>query len=313
MPYAYGDGRWATGFATGPVYTSTWDHKMQANVGRYYGEDALYCGVPGVNAPGANICRTAYTSRASEYMSEDGVMNYYTASNIIKAARDKGLIMNIKHCFLNNQETNRQRIATFCNEQAIREIYLKPFEGALTKGTGLGIMTSYNRIGLRYAAAHDRLAFNVMRGEWNYKGLIIDDALQGSNTDQYSNTAAMILGGTEVFCLDGGRGSQIRQLITGNDDGYLLQLCQKANKDIMYAYAQSWMGDAGRAAAEKGDGSEVEEGPKEMFKWWKPVVWSIDGVIGAFALASIACFVIFTFVKKVEPKGSEENTDGGNA
>lgn len=316
MPYAYGDGRWATGFATGPVYTSTWDHKMQANVGRYYGEDALYCGVSGVNAPGANICRTAYTSRASEYMSEDGVMNYYTASNIIKAARDKGLIMNIKHCFLNNQETNRQRIATFCNEQAIREIYLKPFEGALTKGTGLGIMTSYNRIGLRYAAAHDRLAFNVMRGEWNYKGLIIDDALTGGNNDSYSNTAAMILGGTEVFCLDGGRGSQIRSLITGNDDGYLLQLCQKANKDIMYAYAQSWMGDAGRAAAEaaeKGESGEVDEGPKEMFKWWKPVVWSIDGVIGAFALASIACFVIFTFVKKVEPKGSEENTEGGNA
>jgi hypothetical protein len=177
-------------------------------------------------------------------------------------------------------------------------------------------MTSYNRIGLRYAAAHDRLAFDVMRGEWNYKGLIIDDALTGGNNDSYSNTAAMILGGTEVFCLDGGRGSQIRQLITGNDDGYLLQLCQKANKDIMYAYAQSWMGDAGRAAAEaaeKGESGEVDEGPKEMFKWWKPVVWSIDGVIGAFALASIACFVIFTFVKKVEPKGSEENTEGGNA
>ena len=84
----------------------------------------------------------------------------------------------------------------------------------------------------------------------------------------------------------------------------------------MYAYAQSWMGDAGRAAAEaaeKGESGEVDEGPKEMFKWWKPVVWSIDGVIGAFALASIACFVIFTFVKKVEPKGSEETTEGGNA
>ncbi|MCR5693245.1 MAG: glycoside hydrolase family 3 C-terminal domain-containing protein [Bacilli bacterium] len=316
MPYAYGDGRWATGFATGPVYTSTWDHAMQAKFGAFYGEDALYCGVSGVNAPGANICRTAYTSRASEYMSEDGVMNYLTASNIIKAARQKGLIMNIKHCFLNNQEKNRQKIATFSNEQAIREIYLRPFEGALTKGEGLGIMTSYNRIGLRYAAAHDKLAFNVMRSEWNYKGLIIDDALAArTNTDDYSNTAAMILGGTEVFCLDGGRGSLIRDLITSTDDGYLLSLCQKANKDIMYAYAQSWMGDAGRAAAEAAaKGDQVEEiEVQERFKWWIPVVWSIDGVFGAFTIASIACFVLFAFFKKSEPKEVEETTDGGNA
>ena len=316
MPYAYGDGRWATGFATGPVYTSTWDHEMQSKLGKFYGEDALYCGVAGVNAPGANICRTAYTSRASEYMSEDGVMNYLTASNIIKAARDKGLIMNIKHCFLNNQEKNRQRIATFSNEQAIREIYLRPFEGALTKGEGLGIMTSYNRIGLRYAAAHDRLAFNVMRSEWNYKGLIIDDALSGNNDSDYSNTSAMVCGGTEIFCLDGNRGGYLRSQVTGKDDGYMLQLYQKANKDIMYAYAQSWMGDAGRAAAkaaEKGENPIEDEGPQESFKWWKPVLWSIDGVIGAFALASIACFVIFAFVKKTEPKEVEETTDGGNA
>ena len=284
-PFAYGDGRWATGFATGPITTASWDHEMQKKFGFFYGEEALYCGVAAVNAPGANINRTPYGSRASEYMSEDGIMNYYVASNIVGTAREKGLIMNIKHCFLNNQETNRQGVATFCNEQAIREIYLKPFEGALTRGNGLGIMTSYNRIGLTYAACHTVLSQQILRTEWKYRGLIIDDALQGETS--YSSTKDMLVGGTEVFCLDANRGSQIKSAIRSTDDGYLLTLLQKANKNIMYALSQSWMGD-------------VENGEEltETFKWWKPVIYSVDVVAGIFTLASISLYVMYKFFKK---------------
>ena len=213
-------------------------------------------------------------------------MNYYVASNIVKEARKKGLIMNIKHCFLNNQETNRQGVATFSNEQAIREIYLKPFEGALTKGEGLGIMTSYNRIGLTYAACHQTLSNQILRTEWKYKGLIIDDALQGEGS--YTSTRDMIVGGTEVFCLDGNRGQQIKNAITSTDDGYLLELCQKANKNIMYALSRSWMGDVADS------GKDLEE----TFKWWKPVIYTIDGVFGAFTLVAISLFIVYEFVKK---------------
>ena len=215
---------------------------MQAKFGEFYGEDALFCGVACVNAPGANINRTPYGSRASEYMSEDGILNYNTAANIVGAARRKGLIMNIKHCFLNNQESGRQGVATFCNEQAIREIYLRPFEGALTKGRGLGIMTSYNRIGVRYAACHEPLMMNVMRKEWAYKGQIIDDALTGNNTSNYSNGPAMLHCGTDLFCLDGQRGSQLKQWVNQYDDGTLLLDLQRANKYIMYSMSRSWMG-----------------------------------------------------------------------
>lgn len=289
-PFGYGDGRWATGFATGPIYTATWDHEMQKKFGYFYGEEALHCGVAAVNAPGCNINRTPYGSRASEYMSEDGIMNYYVASNIVKEARKKGLIMNIKHCFLNNQETNRQGVATFANEQAIREIFLKPFEGALTRGEGLGIMTSYNRIGLTYSACHTTLTKEILRTEWKYKGLVIDDALQGEGS--YTSTRDMLVGGTEVFCLDGNRGNQIIKAIQDTDDGYLLELCQKANKDIMYALSRSWMGD-----------SEVADGlTDETFKWWKPVIYTIDSVVGVLTLAAISMFVFTEYFKKKETK-----------
>ena len=267
--FNYGDKKdhaWATGFATGPVFSATWDHEMQAKFGYFYGEEALHCGVACVNAPGANINRTPYGSRASEYMSEDGVMNYYIASNVVGAARKKGLIMNIKHCFLNNQETNRHGVCTFSNEQAIREIYLKPFEGALTTGEGMGIMTSYNRIGCTYAAIHSDLMYGVMRGEWKYEGLIIDDAQTGTNTDSYANGPMMLEAGTNIFCLDGGRGGQLIDYIGKNNDGALLKKLQESNKYIMYALLQSFMGDE---EAEEMSDEELEKLIYEQdHPWW---------------------------------------------
>ena len=286
--YQYGDKRWATGFPTGPTYTGTFDPAMQAKFGAFYGEDALFCGVASVNAPGANINRTPYGSRASEYMSEDGIMNYNVAANIVGAAREKGLIMNIKHCFLNNQESGRQRVATFCNEQAIREIYLRPFEGALTRGKGLGIMTSYNRIGVRYAACHEPLMMNVMRGEWKYRGLIIDDALSGSNTDQYSNGPAMLHCGTDLFCLDGNRGGQLRDWITSNNDGDLLKDLQRANKYVMYAISRSWMG--GVAA------DDVGKAP-----WWKVTVDVITISAGTVTVALFGMYIFTEIISKKKP------------
>lgn len=281
--FQYGDKRWATGFPTGPVYTATFDHDMQDKFGSFYGEEALYCGVAAVNAPGANINRTPYGSRASEYMSEDGILNYNVAANVVGAARRKGLIMNIKHCFLNNQETGRQGVSTWCNEQAIREIYLRPFEGALTKGRGLGIMTSYNRIGARYAATHEPLMMNVMRGEWAYKGLIIDDALTGSNTSNYSNGPAMLACGTDLFCLDGGRGSQLKQWVEQNDDLTMLKHLQRANKNIMYAISRSWMGGI------RISDDDIQE---SMNPWWKK---TINGTVISSSVISVALFGIYVF------------------
>ena len=301
--YQYGDKRWATGFPTGPTYTGTWDHKMQAKFGEFYGEDALFCGVACVNAPGANINRTPYGSRASEYMSEDGILNYNTAANIVGAARKKGLIMNIKHCFLNNQESGRQGVATFCNEQAIREIYLRPFEGALTKGRGLGIMTSYNRIGVRYAACHEPLMMNVMRGEWKYRGLIIDDALTGNNTSNYSNGPAMLHSGTDMFCLDGNRGGQLKDWITGsNNDGTLLLDLQRANKYIMYSMSRSWMGGVTPMTEE-----EIKE---NMNPWWKKAVTGI--VIGTSAVAAIlvGVYAFFEISSLRNKPGAKEEASG---
>lgn len=291
--FNYGDKRWATGFATGPVYSATWDHEMQKKFGGFYGEEALFCGAASVNAPGTNILRTPYGSRASEYMSEDGIFNYYIASNVVSEALRKGLVMNIKHCFLNNQESGRHGINTFANEQSIREIYLKPFEGALTKGGGMGIMTSYNRIGCTYAAVHKNLMMNVMRGEWNYKGLIIDDAQTGGNNDSYANGPLMVEAGTNVFCLDSNRGSQLVQYVQSNNDGGLVKKMQESNKYIMYALLKSFMGDMSAEAAEADMG-------RTQNAWWKGVLYGVDIGVGVLTGAAVALFVVYEFIKKTK-------------
>ena len=289
--FKYGNlSMWATGFPTGPTYTGTFDHEMQKKFGGFFGEEALYCNVPCINAPGCNINRTPYGSRASEYMTEDGVMNYLVASNVVGEARRKGLIMNIKHCFLNNAESARQGVQTYCNEQAIREIYLRPFEGALTRGRGLGIMTSYNRIGATYAATHKPLMQNVMRREWAYKGQIIDDALQAQN-NRYSHGPTMLYCGTDIFCLDGDRGREIRKWIIDNDDMTALRCLQRANKNIMYAMSRSFFG---------GIKVTKEEVEKRLNPTWKQAVNGT--LIGVSVLTGVllATYITFEVLNKLK-------------
>ncbi len=284
--FKYGDKRAATGFPTLPTLAASWDHELQAKHGDLYAEEALFCGTAMVNAPGCNIIRSPYSSRASEYFSEDSMLSYYSVSNVVLAMRTKGLICNVKHCFLNEQETNRQGVATFANEQAIREIFLRPFEGALTRGKSLGIMTSYNRIGLQYAATHATLMQTVMRGEWGYQGSIIDDALQYSA--HYSVTADMLMAGTNIWCLDGRRSSQMQELIQTTDDGTLLKALQEANKRIFYAMINSSMGGA------VDETTEVTEG----LEWWQSTLIAVDVVAGVLTAAALVMFVLKTYIKK---------------
>lgn len=216
------------------------------------------------------------------------MLSYYAVSNVIYAMRKKGLICNVKHCFLNEQETNRQGVATFSGEQAIREIYLRPFEGALTKGQSLGIMTSYNRIGLQYAATHKTLMQDVLRGEWGYEGSIIDDAL--TESQYYSVTADMLAAGTNIFCLDGYRAGQIRTLIQSTDDGYLLKELQESNKRIFYALIHSSMGGS------IGDSYEYTD----SIEWWQGLLIGVNVVLGLAMAGAVVMFALSTYKKKEE-------------
>jgi beta-glucosidase len=134
---------------------------------------------------------------------------------------------------------------------------------------------------------------NVMRGEWKYQGLIIDDALTGSNTDQYSNGPAMIHCGTDLFCLDGNRGSQLKQWVTSNNDGQILKDMQRANKYVLYAMSRSWLGGV--------TPENVGAAP-----WWKITV---DALTISAGVVTVGLFGMYVFTEIISKRKAAKPAD----
>ena len=279
--FKYGDRRNCTGWATLPIVGATWNHDVQTRFGEMYGEDALYASIPIAYAPGADTLRSPYSGRTSEYFSEDGVLSYYAAKAVSHGMRNKGLIGTVKHFFLNEQEAGRQGISTFANEQAIREIYMRAFEGSLAEGDSLGVMTAYNRIGVMYAAASQGIQ-HILRDEWNYGGYIIDDALTAS---EYSSAPEMLMAGNNIFCLDTARPNEIEKLITSTDDGDLLQKVIDSNHYLYYIMLQSSMGGSGAEDVVVSDAAP----------WWQTTLRALDVVFCALAVAAVVMYVLHTY------------------
>ena len=126
--------------------------------------------------PAMNIHRTAFAGRNFEYYSEDGVLSGAMAANAIAGAQEHGVYAYMKHFALNDQEGNRtSMLATWSNEQAIREIYLKPFEMSVKDADCHAVMSSFNYIGSRWAGGCKELLQNVLRGEWGFLGFVETD------------------------------------------------------------------------------------------------------------------------------------------
>lgn len=211
-----GNGYYSMTWPTQYILACTWDLDHAYEMGKLMGEDGLYGDVQGWYGPGMNIHRDPFAGRNFEYYSEDSFLSGILGKEEVSGASSMGLYAFIKHFALNDQETHRDHLglATWANEQTIREIYLKPFEltikdnyqevryfepvfdengdivDYIEKTSNLhatfGIMTSFNRIGATWAGGHYRLITNVLRNEWGYNGFVLTDyeVRTYMNTDQ---------------------------------------------------------------------------------------------------------------------------------
>jgi len=169
------DGSRATGYCGAALRAATFNKELMRQVGEAMGEDWLRTDTEGAYTPAVNIHRTPYAGRNFEYYSEDGLLTGLLAAEEVKGLQSKGAISYIKHFALNDQETNRQGVSTFANEQVIREVYLKAFEFAFTDGEAKGTMGSFNRIGCTWSGANAGLIQGILRGEWNSKAIVDTD------------------------------------------------------------------------------------------------------------------------------------------
>ena len=284
--YMKGNGKACTLYVDEPIQAATFNLDLAAERGAFMAEDAAYAGVTMVFGPGANIHRTAYLGRNSEYFSEDGFLSYQMSRANAIAMTERGIITGFKHFCLNDQEVNRHGVATFVTEQACREIYFKAFEGALADGAGLGVMTSYNRIGLTASPAHRGAQVEILRNEWGFKGINITDS--SKDASDYVLTAECITNGTDLFLSDTGRQSELSNLVVKNRDGNILNWMKTANEHFYYAHSRSVLmnGLAGETVI------------AETVYWWQPTLIALCALLGVLSVASGAAYLWRTMRKE---------------
>lgn len=180
MIRGYGDGAYdmGTNWVVAPITAATWNVELCAKQGAIIGDEALFLGINEWEGPGMNTHRSPFSGRNFEYYSEDGVQGAKIAVAVTKAASDKGLVCNMKHMFLNDQETNRNTsggVFTWADEQTMREIYLKPFEACVKDADCKGAMTAFNRIGDAVTSTNYALLECLFRQEWGFRGRFVTD------------------------------------------------------------------------------------------------------------------------------------------
>lgn len=188
-----------TGFPAEELLAATWNDDLAYQVGLMIGEQGLNNGFNGWYAPAMNTHRNAFAGRNYEYCSEDGLLAGRITAQEVSGAMQMGVYSYLKHFALNDKEDGRNGIATWANEQAIREIYLKPFEICVKTATATilyndengvqqsrdikaatAIMSSYNRIGTKWSGAIYGLMTQILRNEWGFDGAVISDYFGGS-------------------------------------------------------------------------------------------------------------------------------------
>lgn len=186
-------------FPCGVLIASTFDDGLVEEMGEAFGLEMLHAGVGELYGTGAGIHRSTYGGRNWEYFSEDGFLSGKILCAETVGMQSKGAIVNIKHLVLNDQEIYRCGVATFANEQSIREIYLKAFEEAVTVGKANGIMSSLNRIGCTWAGRHKGLLTEVVRNEWGFVGFIETDAATGIYMRDGNARAEAVIAGNDMW------------------------------------------------------------------------------------------------------------------
>lgn len=277
---------------------SSWDEDMFLRRGEFIGEDCLFLGLNTQWGPGANMHRSPFSGRNFEYLSEDSVLYYELIGSQVAGTESKGVTVSIKHFFANDQEQNRGTYGVFASEQALREIYLRPFEGAFVKGGATTTMTSNARAGFRYVGETDGLINGILHGEWDFYGVIITDAGGG-----FSDPAEYLAKGGNMFCFvsdKADRAQKIKNAVILKNDGNFLNILKERAKETLYTYAHTNLMN----------GLTRDTVINNVYPWWKSAMIAINVVAGALLAGAVTCYVLWGYVFK---KGDKKEVNAGAA
>ena len=265
------------GFPIEVVVASTWNKGLAQAWGECMGKISQEMGAEGWYAPGMNTHRTAFGARNYEYFSEDGVLAGNMGAKAVEGARKYGVYSYIKHFAL--YEGNAKMVSVWSNEQAIREIYLKPFEISVKQGGANAVMVSWSFLGDKWTGECSNLMNTVLRDEWGFRGMALTDFFR-NNGHGFMNADAALANGVDVM-LSTFNGEE-NNVANPEHPTSVLQM-RNACKNVMYTVVSSWAYD----------GEHEETGMEN----WKKAGIGIDIVIALF-MAGMEVLVIRGYKKR---------------
>ena len=265
------------GFPIEVVVASTWNKELAQAWGECMGKISQEMGAEGWYAPGMNTHRTAFGARNYEYFSEDGVLAGNMGAKAVEGARNYGVYSYIKHFAL--YEGNAKMVSVWSNEQAIREIYLKPFEISVKQGGANAVMVSWSFLGDKWTGECSNLMNTVLRDEWGFRGMALTDFFR-NNGHGFMNADAALANGVDVM-LSTFNGEE-NNVANPEHPTSVLQM-RNACKNVMYTVVSSWAYD----------GEHEETGMEN----WKKAGIGIDIVIALF-MAGMEVLVIRGYKKR---------------
>ena len=283
----------STSYTSADLLAATFDPAIAEAVGRSMGNDCLLANgkaYSGIYGPGVNIHRTPYSGRNFEYYSEDPFISGKTCAAEVSGIQSKGVYVYLKHFALNDQETARDGISVWTNEQAAREIYLQAFEYPIVEGGAYCVMTSFNRLGCVWAGGDYNLLTNILRNEWAMPGFAVTDF---SNSNNYMDVVQGVLAGGDAWdCNDATKWSDV--LRTYQDDAQVVSAMRQATARILYTVANS--------NAMNGVSPNMQV--VEVTTWWQ-IAFIVGDVV--FGLLAVLCIVMAVRTRKKKGAATPAN------
>lgn len=284
------------GFPIATLIATTYNVDLAEQMGKFVGEDGLYSNTQGWYSPAMNIHRSAFSGRNFEYYSEDGFLSGKIGSATVKGCQSKGVYAYIKHFAFNEQEAGRSGLYTFGGEQALREIYLAPFEMSVREGDALALMCAMNRIGAYHTSVYAPLMTNILRNEWGFKGFAITDQASMGGDGALLNIAAGLQAGLDGMLNTGAANWKLDKSqspeLTGDykDNATMMTLLRQSAKRMLYAVSRS----------HAMNGISASSKVIKIMPTWQRWLVVIDVVIGVAAACGIA---VITYKLVMAKKG----------
>ena len=219
------------GFPNSATIAQTWNTPLVVEIGHSHGKQALQNGYSGLYAPAANMHRSPFNGRNYEYYSEDSFLSGEMCGSAVQGIQEMGVYVYIKHFICNDGESGiyRDAVYTWMTEQALREVYLKPFKAMIQKYDATGLMSSYNRIGAVWAGGSEALLTGVLRDEWGFNGAVITDY---ADHHSYMNGDQALRAGGSLWMAGFGGGEMAFETSSNS----YMQALRRAAKQVLYMY-----------------------------------------------------------------------------